>query len=50
MIDQCEDFRIEVIYMLTQGILRIEEATSKQILVVEEYSKNMEVYQVYFKV
>lgn len=50
MIDQCEDFHNEVIHMLTQGILRIEEATSKQILVVEEYSKNMEVYRVYFKV
>jgi len=29
MIDQCEDFHNEVIHMLTQGILRIEEATSK---------------------
>ena len=29
MIDQCEEFHNKVIQMLTQGTLRIEEATSK---------------------
>jgi hypothetical protein len=34
--------------MLTQGTLKIEEATSKEILVIGEYSKITKVYHVQF--
>jgi hypothetical protein len=46
MIDQCVEFHNKVIQMLTQGTLRIEEATSKEILVIDEPNKNTEVCRV----
>jgi hypothetical protein len=43
VIDECKDFHNEVIQMLTQSTLRTKEAMSKEILVVEELRKNIDV-------
>jgi len=44
MISQCEDFHNEVIHMLIQGTVRIKEATSKEILVIDENLKINDLY------
>jgi len=44
MISQCEDFHKEVIHMLIQGTVRIKEATSKEILVIDENLKIDDLY------
>lgn len=39
MINQCEDFHNKVVWMLTQGILRIKYVMSRELLEVGEDRK-----------